>query len=203
MSLPAQSLEQILDYEGNLESGFVACLRAAGIPNVFSSRGTETFQSPCVQLWVDNGRALQERQHVLDLRNGANNPWTCFEATLHTIVSTNRADKNAESTHSVRVAQMRKNLMLFFLTPIWRTVQQIQFPYYIAEAGALYNVDPNRNIDTTELTWDIRHAVNELAWPVSLNVIPPVTPEQNFVVVRDSSNVVITDSQGVVAASNS
>lgn len=202
MSLPATSLVQLLDYEGNLETGFVACLNGAGIQQVFSARSNQTFQSPCVELWVDNGPALEERQKVLSLGQGALNAWTCFEATLHTIVSTNRADKNAEPTHSTRVAQVRQNLMLFFLNQVWTKYEQIQMPYYIRENGAIYNADPNRNIDTTEITWAIRHAINDKAWPANLDVIPPIVPQVTFFIVTDSSDVVVTDSTGKIVTSN-
>lgn len=182
MSYPAPSLEAMLDYEGNLESGFIQVLKAAGLHNVASSRSEAIEETPQIVIYVKNGPALTDHQHpIVGLNGGALFPYDTFEGTLVTEITTNRTQDATEGNHAINVARVRKNLFLFRLNLIYTKYQQIQIPFFIREDGSEYSFDTDHNLDTTTINWYIRHAIHPLAWPANPFEgiqMPPVIPPQ-------------------------
>lgn len=171
MSLPANSLEQLFQFEGNLESGFIQLLTNAGLANVGSSRSSQEFKTPYVSLYFQNGKYIQETQQSPNGLVGADGrtlPYCGFEGILSTECVTNRTDDLRENEHLTLIAKLRKNLQMFRLASQWTKVQQISLVFDIREAGTTDTWEDEYNLDHTMITWDIRHAINPAAWPENI-----------------------------------
>lgn len=190
MPLPASSFEELFAFEENLETGFVYALTQAGLPRVGRSRSSQIFETPYHSLWVTNGNAL-DSQHAITGLVGALLPYRAFSATLFTETVTDRNVDRREREHSINVAKLRKNLQLFRLQNYWLIAQQIQIPFDIREAGSENEIDDEHGLDITRITWNVRHAINEAAWPAGLAIAEP--PTETDTVIRKTGSYSITN----------
>lgn len=163
------TLEEIYAFESNLETGFAGILGAAGLQGVSISWSNDLVETPNLSLYVNAGQGLLERQYAIpgNTSGGAINPYTTYEADLVTTVTTNRSSKTSMTDHRVFIAKMRVAMLMRNINALWMTYQQILLPSFVRENGSQYSSDDQRNLDTTEIHWYIKHAINPAAWPLS------------------------------------
>lgn len=166
MSLPAQSLEQLLAFEENIEGLIVAYFTEYGLPNAGRTRSQLSFEAPFVGITFYNGEPIIENQKaILTGIPGAYLPWNSYTGRLLTTVATVRQDDPNGSVHTGLLGLVRKNLQLFRLIGRQEKYQQIDLIFDIREGGSIGNFDDEKGIDYTEITWNVRHTLNTAAWP--------------------------------------
>ncbi len=163
--LPASSLEECYAFEDNLETGFVALHKAAGIPNIGSSRSGAIFETPFVSIWWQNGQTLNHQHAFPDGRI----VWDTFDGILSTEIVTHRGDDSARNEHGLYIAKFRKQMQLFRLVPLWPKFQNIDLVIDIREGGTVDTWEDENNLDHSTITWNIRHNINPLAWPINID----------------------------------
>src|SRR6185437_9693595 len=122
--LPATSLEQLFSFEDNIESGFAALLNAEGLPNAHSSRSADTFKSPFIALWFQNGEVVTNNQHAISGLDGSFNPFNSYTGVLTTECVTQRSDP-LQPKHTLLIAMLRVNLQMFRIRNLWGRYQAI------------------------------------------------------------------------------
>lgn len=172
MPLPANSLEQVLQFEYNLETGFVAYFQADGLNNVTRSRGLTEFEAPQINLWYQNGVPIEQWQRPMMAGiPGAYLPWGAYTGTLTTECATDRFDDPNGTKHTTLIAQLRKAMMIFRLVTRWKQYQEIMIPFDIREGGTVDSIfDQEKGLDISVITWNIRANINPAAWPSNLEL---------------------------------
>lgn len=165
MPLPAPDLERLFEFENQLESGFVTLLSNAGI-NAFSSRGTDTLQSPYVSLYCTAGAVLQNHQYI---RQGSPSLafYDWFEGTLTTEIVTNRISDSEEIpiSHTVMLGKVRKALALPWVKYGWPADSCLQLPD-IRQSDTADTWEDEDSLDHTIINWYINFQIKPAAWPV-------------------------------------
>lgn len=170
MSLPANSLEQLLAFEYNLEVGFVALLEADGLQNVTRSRGLVDFQAPQINLWFQNGAPIEQWQRPMIAGiPGAYLPWGAYTGTLSTECVTDRFDDPNGTKHTLLIAQLRKAMMLFRLITRWKQYQELVIPFDVREGGTTDSFEDDKGLDHSVITWNLRFNINPEAWPENID----------------------------------
>jgi len=163
--MSAQSLDQLFSFEQNIESGFVALLKDAGLPNPQSSRGNAIFTTPFIELWFDNGAANSSSQQPIQGLDGAYFPFASYAGTLTTQCVTNRSDSTTAEQHNLLIGQLRAACQPYRIWKLWGKYQQIDLVTDLREAGSAYSFDEEKNLDITEIHWGVLHSINKNAWP--------------------------------------
>lgn len=162
-SLPVTQL-QLFAFEENIEAFVVAYFLGSGIARVGRTRSGQDFEAPFVGVTFYNGNPVRENQHPIVGVPGAYLPWNTYDGRLLTSIATIRIDDPTGSVHTGLLAQVRMLLQLFNLISA-QTQDQIDFISFAVEGESTGFYDDEKDIDYTEITWNIRHTLNPLAWP--------------------------------------
>lgn len=157
--------EQLFAFEENIEAFIVSYFLANGIDRCGRTRSGQDFLAPFVGVSFYNGNPILENQHPIPGVPGAYLPWNSYDGKLLTAAATIRIDDPTGSVHTGLLAIIRKNLQLFNLIPAQNSATQIDFIIDCREGESTGAYDDEKDIDYTEITWNIRHTLNPLAWP--------------------------------------
>lgn len=176
MPLPAASIEELLNFEGNFEEAGQTILAAAGVTAFISQQQVQLFKGRDIYtgIGLDLGPATDELQQIPRPSNWpANTPPPAehfrYDATFAFRVSVKRdknqsPDPNVDTLFAVVRSKIR-NAMMLSCAPF----NQTNLPFYavssLRPAGASWGFEVARNIDFTDLRWAMRFAINRAAWP--------------------------------------
>lgn len=163
MTFPVTQL-QLFAFEENIESFIVEYFTNGGIARVGRTRSGQDFVAPFVGITFYNGTASLDHQHSIPGMQGRALPYDTYEGRLLTSIGTIRKDDPAGSVHTGLLAQVRMLMQVYNLNA-GQSEDQIDFIMDCREGESTGNYDDEKDIDYTEITWNIRHTLNPLAWP--------------------------------------
>lgn len=163
MSFPVSQL-QLFAFEENIESFVVAYFLGAGIERVGRTRSGQSFLAPFVGVTFYNGNPILDNQHSIPGMAGRALPFNSYDGRILTTVGTIRKDDPTGSVHTGLLAQIRMLMQVYNLNEA-QSEDQIDFIMDCREGESTGSYDDEKDIDYTEITWNIRHALNPLAWP--------------------------------------
>lgn len=187
-TLPVTQL-QLFAFEENIEAFIVSYFLAAGITRVGRTRSGQDFEAPYVGITFYNGNPVRENQHPIANVPGAYLPWNTYDGRLITSIGTLRKDDPTGIVHTGLLAQVRMLLQLYNLIPA-QSQDQIDFISFCIEGESTGSYDDEKDIDYTEINWNIRHTLNPLAWPdLTIPDGAYLTPDSShYFVTPDSSH---------------
>lgn len=151
------TIAEIYQVEDALETCCAAILTAASV-TAHRQRGTSEMASPACSVQVSNVITLGKQKKIGS--NTFNYP-ADFGATLTVRVVTERT-KNA-STHKTYVGKVRAGV---FDLSAWTSERlPLHTVHFIEGTGSTEETDGQENYDVTSLTFGLRVAVKDTAWP--------------------------------------
>lgn len=162
---PASSLEQLFALESVFEKAFSSILESAGITNVYITRESATFVTPCVDVTVIIGDVNKLHQ----AQPNANMPafYDCWDSTLRVTVKSNRGTNGPQ--HSVLCGKVRAALNLYSLVTSFAKTDGAKFHSItdIREQRGDTAFDDLSNVDTTVIPFYFLPNIRPECWPVS------------------------------------
>lgn len=186
MSFPVPQ-SQLFAFEENIEAFLVAYLLGS-IARVGRTRSGQDFLAPYVGVTFYNGAPILENQHSIPGMQGRGLPFNSYTGRILTSVATIRKDDPTGSVHTGLLAIVRTLMQVYNLNAA-QSSDQIDFIADCREGDSIGTYDDEKDIDYTEITWNIWHSLNPLAWPSNFDT---VISDSNNVVVSDSNNVVVS-----------
>ena len=158
--MAASSIEDLLNFEAHFESAAVTFLNDEISIDVFGTLSDSELTTPRIEVQMEVGTSVFH-----SLREGGSSPtakeYTDYDAIFSVRVLTDNAVGQA-GNHATYRAQCRK--MLLHSATNW---DGTTLPYYdlkwLQPADSTYST--NEDFQVTDLTWNIKFAIRDDAWP--------------------------------------